>query len=183
LKGSAIRQDYLETAIRWIASKEGKEVEDYMAEHQHDTNANELWLYFNSVITWLKVIFPNYRREMKGLEWGVFYNKFAVGKYDPKTLEQRVIELMEDEDVTKISGIYEYLLDGDERHLSIRKFTDKMKRIAYEKQEGVCSHCKEHFELSEMEADHITPWRAGGKTTIENCQVLCEKCNRMKSGT
>jgi 5-methylcytosine-specific restriction endonuclease McrA len=32
-----------------------------------------------------------------------------------------------------------------------------------------------------MEADHITPWSKGGKTTVENCQLLCLDCNRRKS--
>lgn len=182
LKGSAIRQDYLETAIRWIAAREGKEIEDYMAEHQHDTNANELWLYFNSVINWVKVTFPNYRREMKGLEWGVYFNKFGAGRYDPKSLEQQIVALMEDEDVTKKSGVYEYLLDGEERHLNIRAFTDNMKREAYERQRGICVVCKKHFDIREMEADHITPWHEGGKTAAQNCQMLCRDDNRRKSG-
>jgi hypothetical protein len=46
LNGSPIRQNHFKTAIRWIASKDGKEIEDFMAEHQHDTNCNDLWLYF-----------------------------------------------------------------------------------------------------------------------------------------
>lgn len=33
-----------------------------------------------------------------------------------------------------------------------------------------------------MEADHIIPWHKGGKTEKENCQMLCMKCNRTKSG-
>ena len=33
-----------------------------------------------------------------------------------------------------------------------------------------------------MEGDHITPWHSGGKTTAENCQMLCKDCNRHKSG-
>ena len=37
-----------------------------------------------------------------------------------------------------------------------------------------------HFELSEMEADHITPWRDGGRTIPANCQMLCRDCNRRK---
>ena len=67
LTGSAIRQDYLETAIEWLSSKEGKSIEDYIAEHQHDANANALWLYFQQVISWVKVVFPKYRKEMKGV--------------------------------------------------------------------------------------------------------------------
>lgn len=182
LRGSAIRQDYLETAIRWTASREGVKIEDYMAKHQHDTNCNEIWLYFQSVINWVKTTFPVYRREMKGLDWGVFYNKHGSGSYDPKVLEARISVLMEDEDVTKHSGIYEYLLDGDERHLSIRAFTPKMKRAAYERQKGICPKCGGHFSIEEMQGDHITPWSRGGRTVSENCKMLCADCNRRKSG-
>lgn len=185
LKGSAIRQDYLETVLHWIAAKEGKEIEAYMSEHQHDTNAIELWLYFQAVINWVCATFPNKRREMKGLEWGLFYNQFGSGRYDPRALEKRIVALMEDEDVTKSSGVYEYLLDGDERHLNIRGFSEKMKRAAYERQKGICPgpYCGgKHFEFEEMEADHITPWHLGGKTVAENCQMLCRECNRRKSG-
>lgn len=64
LSGSAIRQDYLETAIKWINNGE---IEEYMAKHQNDPNANELWLYFQSVINWVQAVFPNYRNEMKGI--------------------------------------------------------------------------------------------------------------------
>jgi hypothetical protein len=181
LNGSPIRQNYLETAIRWIAARNGEEIEDYMSEHQHDTNCNEIWLYFQTVINWVKATFPNYRREMKGLDWGVYYNKCGTDKHDPKQLEARIVELMEDEDVTKNSGIYEYLLDGDERHLSIRAFTPKMARAAYERQEGICPKCNKQFEIDEMQADHITPWSKGGKTAAENCQMLCADCNRRKS--
>ncbi|MDW5299531.1 MAG: DUF262 domain-containing protein [Sedimentibacter sp.] len=182
LNGSPIRQNYLESAIRWIASRDGKEIEDYMAEHQHDTNCNELWLYFQSVINWVKVTFPVYRsKEMKGLDWGIFFNKYGANKYDPKHLEARIVELLDDEDVTKHSGIYEYLLNGDERHLSIRAFTPKMARKAYERQKGICTKCKKHFEIDEMQADHITPWSKGGKSIDSNCQMLCADCNRRKS--
>ena len=181
LKGSLIRQDYLETVISWIADRDKIALEEYMAIHQHDENATELWEYFKSVIEWTKKTFPNYRREMKGLPLGILYNQYKDEELDANDLEDKIKELMLDEDVTKKSGIYEYVLDKDERHLSIRSFTDKMKREAYEKQLGVCPKCGNHFELKEMEGDHITPWSQGGKTTAENCQMLCKDCNGKKS--
>jgi 5-methylcytosine-specific restriction endonuclease McrA len=47
---------------------------------------------------------------------------------------------------------------------------------------GRCVVCGNYFEISEMEADHITPWHEGGKTLEENCQMLCKEDNRRKSG-
>jgi hypothetical protein len=189
MSGTVNRQDYLQTALDWIAKRDRTTIENYMAVHQHDLNANELWLYFKSVIDWVSVIFPKYRKEMKGLEWGVFYNNFKEDKsLDPKTLEAKIATLMQDEDVTSKKGIYEFLLTGKEKHLNIRAFTDNQKREAYEKQNGICPVCvknksdKTHYELSEMEADHITPWHEGGKTDANNCQMLCKLHNRMKSG-
>ena len=89
---------------------------------------------------------------------------------------------MQDENVTKKFGIYFYLLSGEEKYLNIRAFKPNMKREAYEKQKGICPNCGKFFEIEQMEGDYITPWRAGGKTNAENCQMLCMDCNRKKSG-
>jgi len=119
---------------------------------------------------------------MANVVWGELYNQFKDKKLDAKKLEAEVAKLMQDEDVTKKSGIYPYVLTRQERHLSIRAFNDKMKREAYERQKGICVKCEGRFTIEEMEADHITPWHDGGKTTPENCQMLCMKDNRTKSG-
>lgn len=182
LNGVAIRQDYLQTALRWISARDNKVIEEYMSDHQHDSNANELWLYFKSVIDWVSVLFPVYRKEMKGIEWGVLYNKYHTQNYDSKKLEARIQELIDDDDVGSHKGIYEYLFDGEEKHLSLRAFDDKTKRKVYQKQQGICPACGKYFDISDMEADHIDPWHAGGKTVIDNCQMLCKPCNRRKSG-
>jgi len=185
VSGSPIRQDYLETALFWINDSK---IEDYMAKHQHDKKADELWQYFQDVIAWVRKTFPNYRREMNSVQWGELYNEFKDKKQNTGKLEAEIKELMQDEDVTKKSGIYPYVLTGQERHLSIRAFTDRMKREAYERQDGICPFCKKQkkdkkqWDISEMEADHITPWHEGGKTIAENCQMLCKEHNRTKSG-
>ncbi len=102
VKGSPIRQDYLETVIDWISNEN---IEQYMADHQHKPNANELWLYFQNVISWVEVVFPNYRKEMKGISFGSLYNEFKDKEFDSKKLEVEITKLMQDEDVTKKSGI------------------------------------------------------------------------------
>lgn len=182
MNGSTIRQDYLEKVLYWISAKDDKTIEDYMSEHQHDNDANELWMYYQDVLDWVKRLFPIYRKEMKGLDWGILFNKYKEQKYNSDKLELEIQKLLEDDDVTKKSGIYYYLITGKEKYLSIRSFTDNQKREAYQRQKGICSNCHEHFEIEEMEADHITPWHLGGKTVAENCQILCRDWNRRKSG-
>ena len=186
LNGSAIRQQILEKVLGWVADRDGGEIEDYMSAHQHDKDSNDLWEYFCDVVKWVGETFPVVRTKlMKGLPWGVYYNRHGGKKYDSATLEKRILQLLRDDedvgDITNQRGIYEYLLDGDERHLSIRKFSDKMARTAYERQKGVCPVCGKHYEIEEMQADHITPWSKGGRTVAENCQMLCADCNRRKS--
>ena len=181
MKGSPIRQEYLETAISWISAGEGLSIEQYMSRHQHDTSAVQLWNYFRSVIEWVQAVFPKYRKEMKGLPWGLFYNAHGQRTdLDPKKLEAEVQRLMGDEDVTKKSGIYEYLLTGDERKLSIRAFDRRDMLTAYEQQEHKCAICGKVFEFDKMHGDHKKPWSAGGHTTPDNLQMLCTTCNLKK---
>jgi hypothetical protein len=177
INGNTIRQDFLEIALDWIS---GGKIEGYMSKNQHESNANELWLYFQNVINWVKVIFPEYRKEMKSVAWGELYNKFGKEKFDSVEMEKQIKTLLMDDDVTKKSGIYPYLLTKDEKYLNIRTFTDSQKRAAYEKQNRVCPICREHYEIKEMEGDHITPWSEGGKTQPDNLQMLCKDCNRRK---
>ena len=184
LNGSADRQEYLETAIEWIInSSKDKAVEEYMAIHQGDGEATELWLHFQKVVNWIETIFPKYRREMKGLEWGRLYKEFSAKSYNPKELERRVVELMTDKEVQNNKGIYEFLLSGETRRekLNLRQFDEDEKRAAYESQKGVCPVCGGHFEYEEMEGDHIVPWSKGGKTVPENLQMLCRRDNALKS--
>lgn len=181
LTGNAITQEYLATILKWAARHDGiSKVDEYMALHQFDPNANKLWAYFVSIITWIRSTFPKYRREMKGLDWGAMYDEFGENTYDTAELEKQIHDLMEDDEIMKKSGIYRYVLSGDLRDLSFRTFDKKQKREAYERQKGICAHCGKHFEPEEMEADHITPWKEGGTTVADNCQMLCRNCNRIK---
>lgn len=177
LAGEVNRQKYLETAIKWINDGD---VEAYMAVHQHKPKATGLWLHFKKVIDWVEATFPVYRSEMKGIDWGSLYAAHRDDELDSSELESRIAALMADVDVQRKKGIYTYVLNGDEKTLSIRAFDARQRREAYENQKGICPGCGEHFEIEQMQADHKTPWSKGGKTVPENCVMLCAACNRKK---
>lgn len=181
VNGDPIRQELLETAIGWFVGEDDKLICNYMGLHKDDTDANELWLYFQMVISWIKALFPVYRKEMKGINWGLLYNQYHEKNFSTKEMEDKVSALMGDEEITKKAGIYYYVFDGKEKHLNLRSFLDRDKRTVYEKQKGICPLCGKHFEISEMEGDHIIPWSKGGKTVLENLQMLCVECNLAKS--
>lgn len=182
LAGSCIRQEYLETVLRWMAARDGISIEELMGRSSKtEQNAGLLWAYFRSVIDWAANTFTHYRKEMKGVEWGILYNEFHDRQLNPVAVEAEVHRLMEDSDVSKKKGIYRYIFTHDEHDLDIRAFDQNTRREAYERQGGICALCGRHFELDQMEADHIRPWADGGHTTADNCQMLCRDCNRRKS--
>ncbi len=185
--GECLRQDYLEQALCWIADRDGCSIEDYMGRHQHDHNCEDLWGYYTAVMDWVKELFPVVRYSiMKTVEWGKLYNRYHEGTYEAAEMEARIKKLILDDDVTRKSGIYEYLLSGEEKHLNIRSFTESMRLAAYERQGGICPRCMaenrtdKRYAIEDMDADHITPWREGGKTSSANCQMLCRYHNRSK---
>lgn len=183
VNGSSIRQEILETALDWFSN--GK-IESYMSAHQHDKDAQELWQYWQAVFDWVKRVFPNQDsarlKLMKGLPWGKFYNNHKDDKLNAAKMEQSIVTLIDDDEVDSKKGIYEYLLTGNDKTLSLRTFDDKTTQKIYASQKGICPVCKKHYEFGAMEADHIIPWSKGGKTTPNNCRMLCKMDNRTKSG-
>ncbi|WP_221390819.1 hypothetical protein [Dyadobacter sp. NIV53] len=102
LVGSANRQEYLETAISWISEDN---IENYMAKHQHDPNATALWIYFQSVITWVNSTFTVKRKKyMKGVDWGILFNKYGNQIYDTKAIELEIAKLVLDDDIERKTG-------------------------------------------------------------------------------
>ena len=177
LKGNPIRQDYLETAIRWVSCDN---IDKHMAQHQNYDNADDLWAHFQQVIKWVKDVFPEYRPPMKSVDWGPLYDAHKNDTLDADKLEVEVSALMEDDDVQRKTGVYHYVLTGDDRYMNLRLFSKNLKQGAYEKQGGKCAKCRNAFDFADMDGDHITPWVEGGKTVEDNCQMLCKPCNRRK---
>ena len=180
LSGEYIRQKYLETAFRWCADAEGIKgkdaVREYMMKHRYDANADAVWDYFERVFKWVQETF-----------WGLLYNRHKDDNLDPTILQMEVEQLMADDEVGSKKGIYEYLLStrkpSDERLLSLRAFSENEKKTMYARQGGVCPICGKKFELKEMDGDHKKPWSKGGRTTLDNGQMLCKSCNLKKSAS
>lgn len=188
VNGTPIRQDFLKKALEWMADHEtrgGKRqtAVGYMAEHQHDPNANNLWSYFQSVLNWAITNFDpkKFRRIMKGLDWAMLYDRYGTVTLDTVALGKRISNLMRDSEIQKQNGIIPYVLTGDEHWLDLRAFPDDIKLAVWEEQGHRCALCGKEFDFEFMEGDHITPWRDGGRTVKENCQMLCRECNRRKS--
>lgn len=184
VKYSTIRQELLEKVLEWKIDQEGlNTIEEYMSRHQYDTDAQELWGYYQDVMNWVHKVFPRYHEHKKIMinqKWGQLYNQYHNVFYNPNELEDKIKELLKNDEVQNKKGIIEYIFDGKEKHLNLRAFTESQKLTAYENQNGICSICGEHYEYEQMEGDHITPWIEGGKTVQENCQMLCKECNRRK---
>ena len=185
MAGDYIRQKYLETAFSWKAAQEGytgrDAVAEYMKAHRADKDANDLWSYFEAVFRWVQDIFgKQFDKSMKGVAWGMLYNEHKDDMLDPAEMQRRVRELLADTEVLRKSGIYAYLLTGEEKHLSPRQFDADVALAKYHQQGGKCAICGQPKDFKDMHADHIVPWSKGGKTVPENCQMLCIPCNEKK---
>lgn len=189
VNGSPIRQDFFKKALEWMADHETRKGKSqsavgYMSVHQHDLNAMPIWTYFQTVLRWAMDTFnmKKFKKIMKGLDWACFYDEYHEKALDIKAIEIQISELMGDDEIQKPQGIIPYVLTGSERYLDLRVFSDKIKLAVWEKQNHKCAICGKELDYEFMEGDHIIPWCDGGRTTIENCQMLCRNCNRTKGG-
>jgi 5-methylcytosine-specific restriction endonuclease McrA len=195
ISGSANRQDYLERALDWVSKSQ---IVPYMSIHRYDNNINELKNYFTSVIDWVSSVFKDVESEMRGLEWGRFYETYRKKPYNPQKVSEQVKHLYADPYVKNRRGVFEYILGGlnDTKLLDVRVFDEATKKSVYTKQtkgaeeKGIsnCPLCAisnntnktKIWKLKEMDADHVTAWSKGGETNINNCEMLCKTHNRAK---
>lgn len=195
ISGDIKRQAFLERALDWASHGT---IDSYMSLHRHDHEITELKSHFNTIIEWISGVFTDVETEMKGLEWGRLYETYHERSYDPVGVSTEVHKLLGDYEVKDRRGVFEYILGGsvDKKLLNVRVFDEPVKKIVYVKQtesaqakgESNCLHCAmghdanktKIWQLSEMDADHVTAWSKNGATSIENCQMLCKTHNRAK---
>ena len=195
IKGAVDRQEILERALDWVSHGA---IDNYMQEHRHDTNINELKDHFDDVIDWIKGTFDDVNSDMCGLKWGDLYDKYHKNNYNHAEINAKVRELRTDDRITAHRNIYEYVLGGceDDTLLNIRVFDKTQKTLLYERQtkeakEKHISNCpdcviegkankEKIWAFKDMEADHIKAWCKGGPTDLENGQMLCIHHNKLK---
>lgn len=195
IKGDPRRQEVLETALDWVS---GGDIEDYMAQHRNDEDITELRNHFDSVMSWISSVFAYTGKEMRGLPWGEYYERYHRWSYNRKDIAEKVEKLMADPFVKNKKGIFEYLLGGEQETqlLDVRVFEEPTKRTVYARQTaeakkfgtsncplcaiGHGANATRIWELKQMDADHVAAWSNGGATDINNCQMLCATHNRAK---
>jgi 5-methylcytosine-specific restriction endonuclease McrA len=197
VNGVANRQDFWERALEWV-SRGKSNIGEYMSRRRFDSSINEVQTYFTTVIDWVSSVFTEVESEMRGLEWGRLYETYHDKSYNPAALGAKVHELYGDPYVKNRRGIWEYVLGGsqDTKLLEVRVFDEATKKSAYQLQTDQaesagasnCALCSighdanksKIWKLSDMDADHVDAWSKGGKTSAENCQLLCKTHNRAK---
>lgn len=182
---NANRQEILAQVISWIVGCDFKDdvaICDYMENHMTDTDASELYNYFEDIINWISEIFPGtYEKGMSTVNWGHLYNEYHNEEFDPEEMCEKFKELM-DFKATKeldvsVAKIVEYCITRDENLLKHRAFNDVQRTALYNRQKGFCAHCGQHFLKNEMEAHHKIPWYNGGLTELSNGEMICKECH------
>lgn len=198
-KPSIERQEILELALDWASygldRDRDKRIKIYMKNHCKDEDASELISHYKKVIDWIWSTFLNLEHNTysnshckgsKGtphsfatVDWGRLYHDYKDIKVDTKHVSERVEVLLGDADIVKYSGVFEYVLRGenedDIRLLQIRSFKDAEKKEMFKRQGGISPISGEKFsmnDISKMQSHHIIAWSQGGHTELGNGVLL-----------
>lgn len=200
-KPSIERQEILELALDWASygldgiKDRDMRISQYMTNHYKDEDASELISHYKKVIDWIWSTFldlehntysNSHCKGSKGtphafatVDWGRLYHDYKDMKVDTKHVSERVEVLLGDADIVKYSGVFEYVLKGenedDIRLLQIRSFKDAEKKEMFKRQGGISPISGEKFSMnviSKMQSHHIIAWSQGGHTELDNGVIL-----------
>ena len=200
-KPSIERQEILELALDWASygldgiKDRDTRISQYMTNHYKDEDASELISHYKKVIDWIWSTFldlehntysNSHCKGSKGtphafatVDWGRLYHDYKDMKVDTKHVSERVEVLLGDADIVKYSGVFEYVLKGenedDIRLLQIRSFKDAEKKEMFKRQGGISPISGEKFsmnDISKMQSHHIIAWSQGGHTELDNGVIL-----------
>jgi 5-methylcytosine-specific restriction enzyme A len=69
------------------------------------------------------------------------------------------------------------------RRTDRRNFSRKVKQIAFARAHGHCQGCTAPLSVGHYVYDHVIPWELSRDSSIGNCQVICNACDSIKTGT
>ena len=183
---NANRQEILAQVIGWkIGSTEDADMCQYMEDHINDSDASDLWNYFNDIVNWINEVFPGtYDKGMASVNWGYLYNNYSDEDLDPDEISAKFDELIDfkaskELDVS-VAKIVEYCITRDDKLLKHRQFSEAQRTALYNRQKGICPDCGKHHLKADMHAHHIVPWYNGGLTDMSNGVMLCKECHAQR---
>lgn len=62
-----------------------------------------------------------------------------------------------------------------------KEFPTDVREAAWERCNGHCEECTAPLRPGKFRYDHTLPDWLGGEPTLENCQVLCDNCDGVKT--
>ena len=86
----------------------------------------------------------------------------------------------------KVSGLLHNRLITARTDIPVRSNIDapvpyrQNKHVLFGQQEVRLKGCRSEFPFRVLEVDHVIPQRTGGQANIENLQLLCAHCTRVK---
>lgn len=61
--------------------------------------------------------------------------------------------------------------------------SDALRRYIYRRDHGICANCRRHVRdrSEDWQADHVVALILGGPHALDNVQLLCTECHRIKT--
>lgn len=192
--GSGIRGENCIKAVSLFTN----EIENYFAHNRNVSFVNGLKQNIDKLVADTFAIFSNYEtNDLYVLAKIILENSNTQSKIDTwKINAQKIIEIFNEfkangelSNAPSKESFYKELLGcynitGLD---SKRFFTKDDKKILYEKLtdgntrgKKLCPICSRELAFDDFEIDHHTAWSKGGRTVLDNADLLCKKCNTSK---
>ena len=101
-------------------------------------------------------------------------NRRAINKIKEKLLAKKRKQDLEKAALQELMDEGEIFPEANKRPPMPKEVVD----VVWRRDGGKCVYCG---STENLQLDHIIPFSKGGATTVENLQLLCQKCNLQKS--